>query len=141
VSGDDKLFVGDSTISGAGQGLFLRCKGEGGAVKGEELLREAARPIKRAEARRILSEPDWIDRNPVIQVNKDGFLDIRALLLYKSNHAKSSDWGCNTQVQRCGPSELCLVAIRDIREGEELMWEYSATWEPPGCEGGGGGAI
>jgi hypothetical protein len=54
------------------------------------------------------------------------------LLLYKSNHAVETDRRCNAEVVLSGPATLRLVATRAIRAGEEIMWQYSTTWYPPG---------
>uniref|UniRef100_A0A7S2GX56 SET domain-containing protein n=1 Tax=Octactis speculum TaxID=3111310 RepID=A0A7S2GX56_9STRA len=119
-----ELEVKESSIPGAGEGLFLAsfC-----AEAGQILLRENPRVIKRNEAKKIMNSIEWKDRNPVIQLNKNRFLDIRKLQMYKANHSSQS----NIDVQRTGESCIEVVALRDIYEGEELFWEYSPTWTPP----------
>eukprot|EP01062_Namystynia_karyoxenos_P073480 TRINITY_DN70273_c0_g1_i1.p1 TRINITY_DN70273_c0_g1~~TRINITY_DN70273_c0_g1_i1.p1 ORF type:complete len:194 (+),score=53.91 TRINITY_DN70273_c0_g1_i1:84-584(+) len=125
---DVVLAVRESTIAGAGQGLFL----DSSVVRnGRRLLSEEARLIRRQEARQILNLPEWRDRNPVIQLNKAQFLDIRHLRLYKSNHATKRSGRTNVEIARSGMSRVEVVATRDIYRGEELLWEYSPTWEPP----------
>jgi len=122
------LEVQPSTIEGAGDGLFLMSDF---VMEGRCVLAEDAVPIKRPLAKQILQMPEWKDMNPVIQGNRSEFLDIRRLLLWKSNHAPATSWNCNVALVRTGHCRLQLVALRDIYEGEELMWEYAKNWCPP----------
>ena len=69
--------------------------------------------------------PEWKGLHPVIQLSGDRFLDIRALKLYKTNHAESNSPKCNGYVSQIGPSRITMTALRDIWQGEEIMWEYS----------------
>ena len=128
-SGSVRLMVKPSTIPNAGDGLFLR---SAVVPTGAVLLKEEAVALKRADAKRILADPVWAAANPVIQLNGGKFLDIRKLLLYKSNHAFAAEKRCNARVSLIGPSTVALVSLRTVRKGEELMWEYSPTWYPPG---------
>mmetsp|Transcript_64348 Transcript_64348/g.126339 ORF Transcript_64348/g.126339 Transcript_64348/m.126339 type:complete len:170 (+) Transcript_64348:122-631(+) len=123
------LSVKVSTIPNAGDGLFLKTTW---VPAGITLLQETAAVLKRPDAKRVLQDPVWSHANPVIQLNGNRFLDIRKLLLYKSNHAVASSRACNVSVEQVGPADLALVSSRPIRKGEELMWEYSPTWYPPG---------
>ena len=118
--------VQPSTIPNAGDGLFTLDDIEEGAL----VLCETGVGIKRPDAKRILTDPAWTHANPVIQLNKNRFLDIRALVMYKMNHALSEDHRCNVFVDRTGNAEVSCTALRDIRAGEELMWEYWPTWYP-----------
>ena len=125
--GDDRvrLAVRQSTIPGAGDGLFLASRI---ASKGTVLLQENAVPIKRKDAKRILSMPEWKNQHPLIQCNKDNFLDIRKLTLYKSNHAEEEERCCNAAVAQTSNTTLTMTARRDIHRGEELMWQYAKNW-------------
>jgi hypothetical protein len=124
-----ELKVCPSTIEGAGDGLFLSSEW---VLEGQILLEEEAIAIKRSQAKTILKDPHWTHANPVIQCNSNRYLDIRKLLLYKANHCESQSRNCNVRVQQVGLNKLQMVALRDIDENEELMWEYSPTWYPPG---------
>jgi hypothetical protein len=121
--------IAPSLIPQAGDGLFFA---SALAAADRRLLVEEAPVIKRADAKKILADPVWALANPVIQINGDRFLDLRRLLLYKSNHAFSSEPRCNVRVEQVGEGLLALVATRQVRRGEELLWEYSPTWYPPG---------
>ena len=120
-----KLEVKTSTLPGAGQGLVLASEF---ASKGTMLLAEVAVKIKRKEAKQIMHLPDWKNQHCVIQCNKDNFLDIRNLTLYKSNHAEEDQKSCNTSVQQTSNDTLTMIARRDIYGGEELLWQYAKNW-------------
>lgn len=120
------LKVMTSSIPGAGDGLFLTSEL---APAGSVLLAEDAIAIRRPAATKIMSTPEWRGKHPVIQLNSDRFLDIRRLTLYKSNHTPSSSPRCNAHVAQSGPARLTLTALRDIRRGEEILWEYSASMQ------------
>ena len=122
-----RLKIRKSLIEGAGDGLFFNSSS---APAGRRLLVEQAPVVKRPEAKKILADPTWAQANPVIQMNGDRFLDIRRLLLYKSNHALSTSQRCNADVELVGNGTVALVARRTIRRGEEILWEYSPTWYP-----------
>ena len=96
--------------------------------EGQVLLCETAVPIKRKEAKKILAIPKWANEHPVIQCNKDNFLDIRQLTLYKANHADEGQYSCNVTVGQTSNDTLTMTATRDTYEGEELMWQYSKNW-------------
>jgi|MDSY01.1.fsa_nt_gb hypothetical protein len=120
-----RLAVRPSTISGGGDGLFLASRF---ASKGTVLLAEDAVPIRRKDARKILDMPQWRNQHPLIQCNKDVFLDIRELTLYKSNHAEEDQCSCNAAVAQTSERTLTMTARRDIHRGEELMWQYAKNW-------------
>ena len=124
-----RLRIRRSHIPNGGDGLFFE---SASAPAGRKLLVEQAAILKRPEAKKVLADPTWASANPVIQMNGDRFLDIRRCLLYKSNHAPSSSSQCNCEVECVGNGMLALVARRTVRRGEELLWEYSPTWYPPG---------
>jgi hypothetical protein len=86
--------------------------------------------LPRCDAKKILADPLWREANPVIQLNGNKFLDIRKLLLYKANHSRSDQKCCNALMAQTGQNTLSLVSVRTIRRGEEILWEYSATWCP-----------
>lgn len=120
------LEVRPSTIPGAGDGLFLVSRFK---PSGTILLSEEAPPLKRAAATKIMNLPEWRGKQPVIQLSGDRFLDIRQLLLYKTNHAESSSPKCNAYISQVGPTRLTITASRGIWHGEEIMWEYSPTMQ------------
>ena len=119
-----RLTVKLSTIVGAGDGLFLASRR---VCAGDSVLEEEAVAIKRPAAKQILAIPKWRHANPIIQAHGDNYFDIRALLLYKSNHADSSSSACNAYCTQLGPTRLALVARRDIWKGEEILWEYAKS--------------
>ena len=124
---DVLLSVRPSTIEAAGDGLFLasHC-----CDAGTKLLSEEGRVIKRPEAKKLLNDPGWKHANPVIQLNKNQFLDIRALRMYKANHATVLSGRNNIEIMRTGAGRIEVVALRNIYEDEELFWEYAPTWQP-----------
>ena len=91
------------------------------------LLEEQGIAIRRPEAKKIQSLPEWKGLHPVIQASGDRFLDIRLLRLYKANHISSSSPKCNAYVTQRGPARLTMIARRDIWQEEEILWEYSPT--------------
>ena len=121
------LEVKQSTIPGAGQGLFLASRR---VAAGSVLLEEDAIPIKRPEAKKLMNSPEWKDAeigHPVIQLSSDRFLSISHLLLYKSNHCDSASPKCNAYCSKIGAATLRLTARRDVWRGEEILWEYTPT--------------
>ena len=69
--------------------------------------------------------PPGKNANPVIQLNKNQFLDIRALRMYKANHATELSGRNNIEINRTGAGRIEVVALRNIYEDEELFWEYA----------------
>lgn len=120
------LEVKASTIPNAGDGLFLASRF---APAGSVLLEEEAIAIRRPAAKAILNSPAWRGLHPVIQGTGDRFLDIRKLLLYKSNHIESTSTRCNAWISQTGPATLRLTALRNVWRGEEIMWEYAKTMQ------------
>merc|ERR1740124_429901 len=95
--------------------------------RGLSSCRRRRLPSGGLKQKKIMNSPKWKGLHPVIQSSGNRFLDIRKLLLYKANHMEASSPRCNCFTSQVGPARLVLTAKRDVRAGEELLWEYSPT--------------
>lgn len=88
--------------------------------KGEEIIEFKGQPMKRRELPKLITREE--DR--YIQVGKDKYFGPSGDFDDFLNHSCNPNSGIKIKGKR-----VILIAIKDIKKGEEIMWDYSTTMD------------
>ncbi len=88
--------------------------------KGEEIIEFKGQPMKGNELPKLTSPED--DR--YVQIGKDRYLGPSGDFDDFFNHSCDPNSGLKFESER-----VILIAIKDIKKGEEITWDYSTTMD------------
>ncbi len=113
MEGEGKIYIAESKN---GKGVFARTK----IVKDEKIMEFRGETMKKIE----LPSPYTEVKDLYVQIGKD---------LYMGPSGGADDFvnhSCDPNVAlTIDGNQVVLAAIKDIREGEEITWDYSTTMD------------
>ncbi len=109
----DSLILGQSEL---GKAVFANKDFK----KGERIIEFKGKPMKRRELPKLIAPED--DR--YVQVGKDKYLGHSGNYDDFFNHSCDPNSGLKFDMDK-----VILVAIKDIKKGREITWDYSTTLE------------